>query len=244
MMWRSCFHPFSSGSNTIIAESIQKPNRPSSLKAVLPIGYHSGYFTYDPARAAVWRSIGKYLQRFVHADQALLDLGAGYGECSRFLNARRKWALDVNPELARYWPSDVTPVIQSALSPFPFENASLGTVVTSNFFEHFEISECLQILSEIARVLVHGGRLVAILPNFRLQPSRYFDDYTHKTPFTDTGFAGLLSSNGWTIIHSEPRFLPFSMKSRVPKWSWIVGLYLALPFRPLAGQFLLVAEVA
>lgn len=231
MTWQSC-----------LAESIREFNRSPSKKPVLPGGYHSGYFTYDPARAVVWRSIGKYLQRFIDADQALLDLGAGYGECSRFLNARRKWALDTNPELARYWPSDVTPVIQSALDPLPFEDASLGTVVTSNFFEHFEIGECQQILSEAARVLVHGGRLVAILPNFRLQPFRYFNDYTHKTPFTDLGFAGLLKSNGWNVVHSEPRFLPFSMKSRLPKWSWIVGLYLALPFRPLAGQFLLIAE--
>jgi SAM-dependent methyltransferase len=216
----------------------------SGIKNKAPEAYHRKYFLFDPDRAVVWRAIGKYLQPFVHADQALLDLGAGYGECSRFLNARRKHALDINPDLVRYWPPDVIPVIQSALTSLPFENASFGTVVTSNFFEHFTVSECIKILSEVARVLAPGGRLLTIQPNFRLQPFRYFDDYTHKTPFTDSGFAGLLSSNGWKILHLEPRFLPFSMKSRLPKWGWIVGLYLALPFRPLAGQFLSVAEVA
>jgi len=213
-------------------------------KPAFPESYHSSYFTFDPQRAAVWRAVGKYLQRFICSDRALLDLGAGYGECSRFLNAQWKLALDINPDLTRYWPSDVTPVIQSALNPFPLESASIETVVTSNFFEHFTISECQQILSEVARVLAPGGRLMAILPNFRLQPFRYFDDYTHKTPFTDASFAGLLTSSGWTVIHSEPRFLPFSMKSKLPRWSWMVTLYLASPIRPLAGQFLLVAEVA
>jgi hypothetical protein len=43
-------------------------------------------------------------------------------------------------------------------------------------------------------------------------------------------------------VRAEPRFLPFSMKSRLPKVGWLVSLYLALPWRPLAGQFLLVAE--
>jgi hypothetical protein len=70
----------------------------------------------------------------------------------------------------------------------------------------------------------------------------YFDDYTHKTPFTDAGFADFLESLGWQIIHREPRFLPFSMKARLPKWSWLVKIYLALPYRPVAGQFLIVAE--
>jgi hypothetical protein len=32
------------------------------------------------------------------------------------------------------------------------------------------------------------------------------------------------------------------MKSRLPTAEWLVRLYLALPVRPLAGQFLLVAE--
>ncbi len=38
------------------------------------------------------------------------------------------------------------------------------------------------------------------------------------------------------------RFLPFSMRSRVPKWPWLVRLYLRLPFKPMAGQMLLVAR--
>ena len=36
--------------------------------------------------------------------------------------------------------------------------------------------------------------------------------------------------------------MPFSMKSRLPVAEWLVRLYLALPFRPLAGQFLVIAE--
>jgi hypothetical protein len=87
-----------------------------------------------------------------------------------------------------------------------------------------------------------GGRLIVVQPNFRLQPRRYFDDYTHKTIFTDNGFRDFLKSEGWTIAHAEPRFMPFSMKSRFPTAEWLVRLYLASPIRPLAGQFLVVAE--
>ena len=58
----------------------------------------------------------------------------------------------------------------------------------------------------------------------------------------DAAFADFLQALGWAIVHREGRFLPFTMKSRLPKWSWLVDLYLALPVRPLAGQFLIVAE--
>ena len=197
---------------------------------------------YDPERAAVWRPICRYVQRFAREDEALLDLGAGYGEFSRFIRAREKWALDINPELPRYWAEGVRPLIQSVLAPLPFAPDALGTVLTSNLFEHFTLDECRTILQEVRRVLMPGGRLIIVQPNFRLEPNRYYDDYTHKTPFTDVGFTDFIRSLGWRVVHQEPRFMPFSIKSRLPKWGWLVDLYLALPYRPAAGQFLVVAE--
>lgn len=204
--------------------------------------YHQVRFKYDPQRAAVWRPICRYVQRFAREGEPLLDLGAGYGEFSRFIEAKEKWALDINPELTKYWAEGVRPLIGSVLDPLPFASNVLGTVFTSNLFEHFALDECRTILNEVRRVLMSGGRLIVVQPNFRLEPNRYYDDYTHKTPFTDVGFADFLIASGWRVVHSEPRFMPFSIKSRLPKWSWLVELYLALPYRPGAGQFLVVAE--
>lgn len=204
--------------------------------------YHQTRFTYNPERAVVWRVIGGYVQRFVLTEHALLDLGAGYGEFSRFISAKQKWALDTNSDLISYWPAEINPLIQTLPGRLPLPSGSLGTILASNFFEHFTIDECAEILDELYRTLIPGGRLLIIQPNFRLQPYRYFDDFTHKTPFTDVGFTDFLRSRGWKIIYQEPRFLPFSMKSRIPKRAWMVRLYLALPYRPAAGQFLVVAE--
>jgi len=204
--------------------------------------YHQVRFAFDPERAKVWRALCRYLQRWVRPEDSLLDLGAGYGEFTRFIQAREKWALDLNPALVPHWDSEVRPIIQPALDPLPLEAQSQGTIFASNFFEHFSVEEGGQVLAEVRRVLKPGGRLIVVQPNFRLEPRRYFDDYTHKTAYTDTGFAGMLEANGFRVIHAEPRFTPYSMKSRWPKAEWMVSLYLALPFRPLAGQFLVVAE--
>lgn len=206
--------------------------------------YHQTRFAFDPERAKVWRALCRYLQKWVDPKAGSLDLGAGYGEFSRFIESApgQKWALDLNPELPAHWGDSVRPLIQPALDPLPIASASLGTVFASNFFEHFTADEGQQILAEVRRVLKPGGRFIAVQPNFRLEPGRYFDDYTHKTAYTDAGFSGLLAASGFRVVHCEPRFTPFTMKSRWPKAEWMVSLYLALPCRPLAGQFLVVAE--
>ena len=204
--------------------------------------YHEVRFPFDPRRAVVWKAIGRYLQPWIAREEGLLELGAGYGEFSRQISASPKWAIEQNQALVKYWGDSVTPLIQSALDPWPLADGSLGTVFASNFLEHFTIEEGAGILAQANRVLRPGGRLIAVQPNFRLEPRRYFDDYTHRTAYTDNSFRDFLKSLNWKIVHSEPRFVPFSMKSRLPTAEWLVRFYLALPFRPLAGQFLVIAE--
>lgn len=207
-----------------------------------PTAYHEVRFFYDPRRHTAWKAICRYLQPWVLGEEGLLDLGAGYGEFSHHIVAARKWALEANQELVKYWPESVNPIIQSVLDPWPLLNQSVGTIFASNFFEHFTIEQGAQILGEARRVSRSSGHLIVVQPNFRLEPRRYFDDYTHRTAYTDNGFRDFLRTCGWNILHSEPRFLPFTMKNRVPTTEWLVRSYLALPFRPFAGQFLVVAQ--
>lgn len=204
--------------------------------------YHDIRFRYDARRAKVWKVLAGYLQKWVEPKGALLEMGAGYGEFSREIVAGEKWALDMNPELTRYWGATVRPLIQSALDPLPIEDKTLSTVFASNFFEHFTLEQGAAILAEMRRVLKPGGRLIVVQPNFRLEPRRYFDDYTHRTAYTDAGFQDFLVASGYRIVHAEPRFTPFTLKSRFPVAEWLIRLYLSLPWRPLAGQFLVVAE--
>jgi SAM-dependent methyltransferase len=204
--------------------------------------YHEIRFQHDPRRAPVWRVLAGYLQRWVSADAPLLELGAGYGEFTREIRASEKWALDQNPALAEHWDPSVHALFQSALDPWPIPDGSLGTVFASNFFEHFTIDQGAELLEQIRTKLRPGGRFIAVQPNFRLEPRRYFDDYTHRTAYTDNGFQDFLKAYGWKIVHVEPRFTPFTMKSRLPTAEWMIRLYLALPFRPFAGQFMVVAE--
>ena len=53
----------------------------------------------------------------------------------------------------------------------------------------------------------------------------------------------MLRAAGFTIERVEARFLPYSMQgARVRPRPWMVRAYLRLPFRPGAGQMLVIAR--
>jgi SAM-dependent methyltransferase len=116
-------------------------------------------------------------------------------------------------------------------------------VLASNVLEHFAADAAATVVSEVARLLRPGGRFVVIQPNFRYAWRRYFDDYTHRSIFTDVSLPALLRAHGFTILDVKPRFVPYSMQgTTIPIASWLVKAYLMLPLKPAAGQMLVVAQ--
>ncbi len=204
--------------------------------------YYDTRFTPDPRRAEVWRHVAAHLGPWIDTAGALLDLAAGYADLTRYVVAARKVAIDTNPDLPKLVPDDIEAIVGDATDLSRFADGEFATVIASNFIEHLDHDAIDGLLDAVHRVLATGGRLVLIQPNFRLAPKRYFDDYTHRTIWTDTSLADLVASHRFEIVHSEPRFLPLTMKSRLSFGHRLVPLYLRLPFRPLAGQMLLVAE--
>ncbi len=204
--------------------------------------YFASRYTPDPARDRVWGAICRYLQRHVPEDGAVLDLGAGYCSFVNHIRAATRHALDASPELPRHAAAGVTAHIGRCEDLSAFASGTLDAVFASNLLEHLEWPSIERTLDEVRRVLKPGGRLILLQPNFRYCAGTYFDDYTHRTIFTHVGLGDLLASRGFAVERVVPRFLPFSFKSRGPKWGFLVALYLRLPWRPLARQMLVVAR--
>ena len=214
--------------------------------------YYETRFTPDPARAAVWAHVARYLQRWVDRDGDLLDLAAGYADFTRAISARHRVAIDLNPALIDFVTGDfaggpdpssrIEAIVADATDLGSFADGRFATVFASNFIEHLEHHQIDALLPEIRRVLTPGGRLILVQPNFRLAPRRYFDDYTHRTIWTDQSLSDLLVAAHFDIEHVEARFLPLSMRSRLSFGHRLVPAYLRLPYRPLAGQMLVVAR--
>lgn len=207
-------------------------------------GYHASRFQYDPRRDRIWQEVCLYLVRYFPSQPRVLELGAGYCHLINNLPGARRDAVDLFPDLPRYAAPGVTPHVQSCSALPQFADGSFDVVAASNLFEHLTREDLSATLAEVRRILAPAGRLILIQPNFKYCFREYFDDYTHLQVFTDVSLCDLLEVSRYKVIDCQPRFLPFSMKSRLPKFPFLVRWYLASPLRPFAGQMLIVAEPA
>jgi SAM-dependent methyltransferase len=206
-------------------------------------GYHAAHLIEDPARAIVWKVVARHLAGSVPLDADVLEIGAGYCAWINNVAAKRRVAVDAWAELPRFAAAGVQPMILDVSRDLLLlGESSFDVVLASNVLEHFAPDVAATVVEDVATVLRGGGRFIVIQPNFRHAWRRYFDDYTHRSVFTDVSLPALLRSRGFRIETVKARFLPYSMRgARVPITPWLVEAYLRSPIKPMAGQMLVVA---
>lgn len=209
-----------------------------------PCGYYRSRFVPEAGRTGAWRAICRYLERFVPAQARILDLGAGYCSFVNQVRAAEKHALDAHAGFTAFAGPDVKPHVGSCTDLSTFPSRYFDVVFASNLLEHLASEQLDATFDEVRRVLRPAGRFIAVQPNFRYCVREYFDDYTHRTVFTHVSLADRMRAHGFYVEWVEPRFLPLSFKSRLPAWPWLVQLYLASPWRPRAGQMLVVGRAS
>lgn len=207
--------------------------------------YYAARFKFDPRRQAVWKEIVRFLDDHIVGRKTILDLGAGYCDFINQVKAPRRVAIDISEESDHYCDPEVEFVRASVLDLSVLADDSVDLVHASNLLEHFDDDDLGVIISEIHRVLAPGGRLILLQPNYRLAYRHYFDDYTHKKVWTHVSLRDFLTAHHFRAVKDYPRFLPFSMKSsgRLPVLPWVVRAYLHAPWKPFAGQMLLISQV-
>jgi SAM-dependent methyltransferase len=193
-------------------------------------------------RTKIWKHLCNYLQRWIRTDAEVLELGAGWCDFSNNVTAKRVVAIDLDTTVDRAAAAHVAPVIGDCTDLGMFEDGSFDVVFASNLLEHLEREASNRLLAEAKRVLRPGGRLILMQPNFRLNPGRYFDDFTHVSIFTDQSLQDYLVAEGWKIDAVKAKLMPLTLKSRGGNLTFVVPLYLRSPIKPLAGQMLVVAS--
>jgi SAM-dependent methyltransferase len=197
-------------------------------------------------RQRVWRVLtASFFRRWVYPDAVVLDLGCGYGEFINHVAARRKFAMDLNPDAPRHLAREVTFLEQDCASAWPLPEGSLDVVFTSNFFEHLPDKDCLRrTLQQAWRALQPGGRLIALGPNIKFLPGAYWDFFDHHLPLTEASLAEALQLTGFGLEAVVPRFLPYTLVNAPEYPMFLLRLYLALPWLwwVKGRQFLVVAR--
>jgi SAM-dependent methyltransferase len=203
--------------------------------------YYKTRFQFDPRRQVVWNCLCDHIQKEIPTEATILELGAGYCDFINHIKGVKKFALDLGPAVKDHAAPGVEVHVGSCTDLSFLSDASVDTVFASNLLEHLSLDNVITTSREVLRVLRTGGKFIIVQPNFRYCFRDYFDDYTHLSIFTDRSLPDLLKSNGFSISKVEPKFMPFSLKGKLPVFSLLIKLYLQSPVRPRAGQMLIVA---
>lgn len=204
--------------------------------------YHATRLAFDERRSVTWKALWRhFFSRRVQPDDCVLDLGCGYGDFINNVVARRRLAVDSWADMPRHMAPGVEPHVGTAWDLGWIEDGAVNLAFASNLFEHLTKDEIARTLELLARKMAPDGRLTLLQPNYRYAYREYFDDFTHVTVFSHTSLTDFLESLGWRVVEQRPRFLPLTVKSRLPVSEWLIALYLALPIKPMAKQMLITA---
>lgn len=191
----------------------------------------------------------KYLfQRFkMKKGFKLLDVGCGRGDFLKGFNDLELDGYGLDNERSH---SQILKNIEVKYSnienePFPFDDNMFDVVFSKSVIEHLFDPE--NFITECYRVLKPGvgGRIIIMTPDWISQMKIFFDDYTHRQPYTATAVKDTLNIFGFKKVSSElfyqlpvlwkypmlkilscilRLFVPATAKSRIKFIRWSVEL--------------------
>lgn len=209
--------------------------------------YFDFHLIASKSRLVAWEEILRFLAKFVDwHDKDVLDAGCGRGELlSCLAKSSRATGLDlfVSPELKEFRYN----LVEKSVTSLDVSTGTFDMIFASNLLEHLDVENVHAAISNFHQVLNRHGNLIILQPNFRYSYRKYFDDYTHKSIFTDKSLSRLLASQGFSIVKIWPKILPYSVESvpsKIPTKVLrnLIRVYLKSPIRPSAGQMLIVAR--
>jgi SAM-dependent methyltransferase len=209
--------------------------------------YRSRFGGEGEQRDDLWEVLcHDFFQKWVPPTSTVLDLAAGHCEFINHIEAGRRIAVDLNPDVRTRAAAGVQAVVCPSDDMADIPDAAIDRVFVSNFFEHISRETILSTLVETRRVLRSDGQLLILQPNVRFCAKNYWQFFDHITPVDDRALTEALITCGFDVVHSIPRFLPYSTKSRLPSGPALVRLYLKVPlaWRVLGAQTFMVAAPA
>jgi SAM-dependent methyltransferase len=211
--------------------------------APLNLGYHASRLTPDARRDLVWQALWRYhFSKEVPTDGCVLDMGCGYGGFINNVVARRRIAIDSWPDFPRFIAAGVETIVGNVTDLSALSDGSVDFGFASNLFEHITQPDFSNVLDSLRRILSSRGTLTIVQPNYRYAYREYFDDYTHIAVYSHVSISDFLTANGYEVLSVVPRFMPLTVKSRMPVWRGLVAGYLWSPVKPLGKQMLVRAR--
>ena len=115
-------------------------------------------------------------------------------------------------------------------SQLPFNENYFDVIYSKSFIEHFYYPE--DVFKEVLRILKPGGKFINLTPDWETVYRGFYEDYTHRTPFTETSLKDIYLINGFKSASVEKfkqlpilwngnliaKFLSEATRFLVPTW--------------------------
>jgi SAM-dependent methyltransferase len=183
------------------------------------------------ARDATWKVLcSEFLSKFISPEETVLDIGAGDGFFLKYINAKRRIAVDFSPHVNKLKLFGIEVIQEEATAFAEKVEGPVDVVFASNFFEHLSNKEeVFSVLRECFSVLKPNGRIIILQPNIKYVGNRYWDYIDHHIALTENSLAEALEAVGFRVDTVIAQFLPYTAKSFLGRFSGLVSLYLKIP---------------
>lgn len=190
-------------------------------------------------KSGIWETLCRqFFQKYIKNTDVVADVGAGYCEFINNIQAGKKYALDLNPDVAEYASQDVE-VLNKPIDELDrvLGKGSIDVFFMSNFLEHLDSKQqIMDVVDSLKKLLKSKGRIMILQPNIKfVKRGRYWDFFDHKIPITDQALTELAGILDLAVIENIPKFLPYTTKNAMPKNKKIIWLYLKL--MPMSNYF-------
>ena len=151
------------------------------------------------------RQLTNYLfRRFkIQPGMKLLDVGCGRGEfLSGFIQCGLLgYGVDFAENAGQFCPEATIKTANLEIDPLPYPDDYFDVVYSKSVIEHFYYPE--RLMAEMYRVLKPGGLIITLCPDWEFNYQIYYEDYTHRTPFTKTSLHDIHAIAGFEDVSSE-----------------------------------------
>lgn len=147
---------------------------------------------------------------------SLLEPGCGRGDILKSFKALglEVKGCDISAETPLYFKDIEISIADIESAGLPYADESFDVIYSKSFIEHFYYPE--RYIKEAFRVLKPGGLLITCAPDWESNYKKYFDDYTHRTPFTIISLRDIMYIFGFDSVEViKLRQLPFTWNKSV-----------------------------
>ena len=120
----------------------------------------------------------------IEENSKILELGCGRAEFLNEFHKNKMKAYGVDNSIygKKLYPHLEIQKVDLLKNSLPYPDDTFDVIYSKSFVEHFYYPE--KIFQEAYRVLKRGGKIITLTPEWKYFYKTFYEDFTHRTPFT------------------------------------------------------------